>query len=81
MPLYHFDWYRLGSADELYELALDEYLYGAGISVVEWPEQAVDAVPDKYLLIRIEQTDDEERRITLEPIGGFRELDAKAVRG
>ncbi len=81
IPLYHFDWYRLAGADELYELALDEYLYGAGISVVEWPEQAVDAVPDKYLLIRIEQTDDEERRITLEPIGGFRELDAKAVRG
>ena len=40
LPLYHFDWYRLESAEELYELSMDEYLYGEGVSVVEWPSQA-----------------------------------------
>ena len=31
LPLYHFDWYRLESAEELYELSMDEYLYGEGV--------------------------------------------------
>lgn len=40
LPLYHFDWYRLSGAEELYELSMDEYLYGDGVSVVEWPSRA-----------------------------------------
>ena len=35
VPLYHFDWYRLESAGELYELGMDEYLGGDGIALVE----------------------------------------------
>ena len=34
LPLYHFDWYRLESAEELCELSMDEYLYGEGVSGV-----------------------------------------------
>ena len=37
IPLYHFDWYRLESSEELYELGMDEYLGGDGIALVEWP--------------------------------------------
>ncbi len=37
-PIYHFDFYRIQSESELYELGLDEYLYGNGISLIEWPE-------------------------------------------
>ena len=35
VPLYHFDWYRLQSAEELYEMGMDEYLGGDGVAVVE----------------------------------------------
>ena len=45
-PLYHFDWYRLESSEELYELGMDEYLGGDGIAVVEWPGRCPDAVPE-----------------------------------
>ena len=45
IPLYHFDWYRLSSADELYEMGLDEYLGGDGIAVIEWPTQCPEAIP------------------------------------
>ena len=38
LPIYHFDFYRIHSELELYELGLDEYLYSAGISLIEWPE-------------------------------------------
>ena len=46
IPLYHFDWYRLESAEELYELGMDEYLGGDGIALVEWPGRCQDAVPE-----------------------------------
>ena len=36
LPLFHFDMYRLGSSDELYELGLEEYFYRGGVVVVEW---------------------------------------------
>ena len=65
-PLYHFDWYRLESAEELYELGMDEYLGGDGIAVVEWPERCPEAIPEKYTAIRLTVTGEESRRIETE---------------
>ena len=65
IPLYHFDWYRLESAEELYELGMDEYLGGDGIAVVEWAERCPDAVPEDCIRIRLEATGEETRRITV----------------
>jgi tRNA threonylcarbamoyladenosine biosynthesis protein TsaE len=79
LPLYHFDWYRLGGADELYELTLDEYLYDTGVSVVEWPEAAAEAIPRKHLNIVIDVTGETDRRFTLTPEGGFHPLDTAAL--
>ena len=81
LPLYHFDWYRLYSADELYEMGMDEYLGGDGVAVVEWPTQAPEAVPDCRLEIVLSPLSEEERRIELHPLGGFRSLSADALRG
>ena len=72
IPLYHFDWYRLESAEELYELGMDEYLCGDGVSLVEWPGRCPDAVPESCLVIRIETEGENIRRITEVPSGGFR---------
>ena len=79
LPLYHFDWYRIGSAEELYELSLDEYLYGDGVSVVEWPSMAWEAVPENHLLIHISITGESERQINFELKGGFHALDFKKL--
>ena len=62
-PLYHFDWYRLESAEELYELGLDEYLGGDGIAVVEWPGRCPDAVPEGAVRIRMTAAGENERMI------------------
>ena len=72
LPLYHFDWYRLESSEELYELGMDEYLGGNGIALVEWPAQCPDAVPEECLRIRITATGENSRQIEMEPCGGFR---------
>ena len=64
-PLYQFDWYRLESEEELYELGMDEYLGGDGIAVVEWAERCPEAVPDSHLLIEITATGEEEREFII----------------
>lgn len=74
-PLYHFDWYRLESSEELYELGLDEYLGGDGIAAVEWPERCPDAIPAKYLDISLEPLSENTRAIEVQPRGGFRMIE------
>ena len=64
-PLYHFDWYRLESEDELYELGMDEYLGGDGIAVVEWAERCPEAVPENTIRITLDVTGEESRRINI----------------
>ena len=61
--LYHFDWYRLESSEELYELGMDEYLGGDGIAVVEWPGRCPDAVPESAVRIRMTAAGENERLI------------------
>lgn len=75
-PLYHFDWYRLNSSQELYEMGLEEYLGGDGIALVEWPSQAPDAIPPTYLEITLTPGGcGEGRRIVLRSVGGFHPLE------
>ena len=63
--LYHYDFYRLSGAQELYEAGLDEHLPpDDGVSVVEWPEIAPEALPDGALLVRLKR-EGERRRISL----------------
>lgn len=79
LPLYHFDWYRLTGADELYEMGLDEYLGGDGVAVIEWPTQCPEAIPDTCLAVSISPMDDTVREITLECRGGFRQMDMEGA--
>ena len=74
LPLYHFDWYRLESAEELYELGMDEYLGGDGVALVEWPGRCPEAEPADCLRIRITAEGENTRRIEARPEGGFRDL-------
>lgn len=50
VPVHHFDLYRLGSADELDELGLDEALSDA-VTIVEWPERAEGRFPPRSVTI------------------------------
>ena len=62
LPLYHFDLYRLGDLDELFELGFDDYLAKPGVLVIEWPEKASSLLPTENLInIRLEIVDSEKR--------------------
>ena len=65
MPLFHFDMYRLGSEDELFDIGWEDYLERGGVCAVEWSENVADAMEDP-IIITIEKTGEESRRITIE---------------
>lgn len=45
LPLHHFDVYRINDCEEMYEIGYEEYIYGDGISVIEWAENISDILP------------------------------------
>ncbi len=55
LPLYHFDVYRIADSDEMYEIGYEEYVYGNGVSVIEWPQRIEDILPEKRYDITISQ--------------------------
>ncbi len=65
MPLFHFDMYRLSSADDLWDIGWEDYLLRGGICAVEWSERVDDAL-ENPIYITIEKLDDTTRRITVE---------------
>ena len=65
MPLFHFDMYRLGSANELYGIGWDEYLDRGAVCAVEGSENVQDAFTGGEVTVRFEKTGENERRITI----------------
>ena len=66
LPLFHFDMYRLSSADELFDLGWEDYLARGGICAVEWSENVIEALEDP-IWVRIDRdpADEEGRLITV----------------
>ena len=55
----HLDLYRIHKEEELYDLGFEEYIYGDGVSIIEWPDKARSLMPDNYLDINIKGQEDE----------------------
>ena len=66
VPLFHFDMYRLGGADELYDIGWEDYLARGGVCAVEWSEIVPGAFDGDEYIIRFEKLGDTDRRITIE---------------
>ena len=66
VPLFHFDMYRLGSADELFDIGWDDYLERGGICAVEWSENVEEAFEPGTVKVIITKLGDSEREITVE---------------
>ena len=65
MPLFHFDMYRLRSADDLWDIGWEDYLDRGGVCAVEWSENVAEAM-EGAIRVRIEKLGEDRRRITLE---------------
>ena len=64
--LFHFDMYRLGSADELFDIGWEDYLSRDGVCAVEWSENVPGAFDGSEIRVTIAKTGDDARTITVE---------------
>ena len=69
LPLFHFDMYRLGSADELFHIGWEDYLARGGVCAVEWSENVAEAIEDDAVRVSIVRgAGDNDRIITIEGV-------------
>jgi tRNA threonylcarbamoyladenosine biosynthesis protein TsaE len=68
-PVYHIDLYRITDAAEMFTFGLEDYLYGSGISLIEWADRAEDFLPDDYLTVELHHLEETKRRIVLRAHG------------
>jgi len=74
IPLYHFDMYRLTSAEDLFDIGWEDYIRSGGVCVVEWSEIVEEAIPEDAVSVTIRHMGETEREITIE---GLEEGDCK----
>ena len=65
LPLFHFDMYRLATADDLWDIGWEDYLERGGVCAVEWSEN-VDEAMENAVYITIHKTGEQTRRIEIE---------------
>ena len=68
LPLFHFDMYRLDSADDLFDIGWEDYLARGGVCAVEWSEQVADALPEGTVYVTLTRHPEHDgwRSITVE---------------
>ena len=69
LPFYHFDVYRIGDISEMDEIGFEDYVYGEGVSLIEWANLIQEILPEEYISITIEKDLEQGfdyRKITIE---------------
>ncbi len=65
LPMYHFDLYRLEKPQEIDSMNFDEYFYGNGVSLIEWPERLGRFSPEKHIVVELTHIDENTRDICI----------------
>lgn len=65
LPVYHFDFYRLEHQQQALEIGAEEYLFGDGVSFIEWPERIEGLLPENVIRIEIKHAGDSKRIIQI----------------
>ena len=55
IPFYHFDVYRIGSPDEMDEIGYEDYVYGEGVTLIEWANLIEEILPEHRISVTIEK--------------------------
>jgi tRNA threonylcarbamoyladenosine biosynthesis protein TsaE len=78
LPLYHMDVYRI--EDEMEDLGFNEYFYGEGVTVVEWPQMIADQLPEERCEIVITRGEGDERTLTFTARGKRYQIVCEAIK-
>lgn len=68
LPLYHFDVYRIGDVTEMDEIGFDDYVFGEGLSLIEWADLIEEILPEQTCFVCIEKAPEkgvDYRKITI----------------
>lgn len=72
IPLYHFDVYRIGDVEEMFEIGYEDYFYGQGLTLIEWANLIEEILPSHRKEITIEKDLElgfDYRKITIKEVG------------
>lgn len=69
LPLYHFDVYRLGEPEEIYEVGYEDYLNSEGVLLIEWANIIESELPKEYIEIVFKYDGDDTREVSMEFVG------------
>ena len=61
--IYHFDFYRIKKLEEVYDMGYEDYFYGGGICLIEWPELIEDLLPEDAVHVDIKENEDGTRSV------------------
>ena len=62
LPLFHFDMYRLGSSDDLFDIGWEDYLARGGVCAVEWSENVLDGLETDCIRVDIRRGETDQQR-------------------
>ena len=63
--IFHFDFYRIKSIEEVYNMGYEEYLYSSAYCFLEWPELVEELLPEECVRVEIEENADGTRTVTI----------------
>jgi len=66
IPLYHLDLYRLDNIKDIENIGIEEYIYGDGITVIEWSEKIKEILPEKHISVRFNIKGENKREVIIE---------------
>ncbi len=66
VPIYHFDCYRLKDEQEALEIGAEEYFFGDGVSLIEWPDKIENLIPADVRKVRIKNLNNNLREIVID---------------
>ena len=66
--IFHFDFYRIKDIQEAYDLGYEEYFYGEGTCLIEWPERVAELLPDRFVKVEIVIIDENRRLFNLSKV-------------
>ncbi|MBR2352003.1 MAG: tRNA (adenosine(37)-N6)-threonylcarbamoyltransferase complex ATPase subunit type 1 TsaE [Alistipes sp.] len=64
--VFHFDFYRINSIAEAFDMGYEEYFYSGELCLVEWPERVEQLLPDDTMVVKIEILGDTSRRFVMD---------------
>lgn len=61
--IYHFDLYRIEDVSEMYDMGYEDYFFSDSWCFIEWPEKAIELLPEDTLMLKIDVKEDGRRII------------------